>query len=112
MSGTPPENPVGWTRRVRHRDTCAEYGIGTPTLLVMREGEYLALDRDKGQSLADSLVGKSRSEAEAAATGWRLNAVVFDLDATGGRVAVTADHRPGRMRLFVSKGRVVRATYG
>ena len=78
----------------------------------MREGEYLALDRDKGQSLADSLVGKSRHEAEAAATRWRLHAVVSDLDATDGRVAVTADYRPGRMRRFVSEGRVVRATYG
>lgn len=78
----------------------------------MREGEYLALDPDKGQTLADSLVGKSRSEAEAAATGWRLNSVVLDLDATGGPVAVTADFRPGRLRLFVSDGRVVKATYG
>ncbi len=78
----------------------------------MREGQYLALDRGKGQTRADSLVGTSRSEAEAAATGWRLHAVVLDIDATDGRVAVTTDFRPGRLRLFVSDGQVVKATYG
>lgn len=79
---------------------------------TVRDGEYLPLERDKGQALADTLVGKSRAEAEQAVSGWRLLVEVADLDATGGRVAMTADYRPGRVRVMVSGGRVVRATYG
>lgn len=78
----------------------------------MLDGEYLALEPEKGQFLADSLVGRTQQEAEHATEGWRLLAVVIDLDASGGRVASTADHRPGRVRVFVSGGRVVKATYG
>lgn len=78
----------------------------------MRDGEYQALERDKGQALADSLVGRSRAEAEQAATGWRLRLEVADLDASGGKVAMTADYRPGRVRVIVSGGSVIRATYG
>lgn len=78
----------------------------------MLDGEYLALDPEKGQALVDRLVGEPRAEAEATVAKWPMQAEVLDLDASGGRVAVTADYRRGRVRLFVSAGRVVRATYG
>ncbi len=78
----------------------------------MLDGEYLALDRDEGQALVEGVVGRPRAEAVATVTAWPMRAVVLDLDASGGRVAVTADYRPGRVRLFVSADRVVRATYG
>lgn len=78
----------------------------------MRDGEYLRLEDDKGQALADQLVGKSRAEAEAAVRGWRLMAVVIDLDMSGGRVVLTRDHVPGRIRIFLHDGRVTQATYG
>lgn len=78
----------------------------------MLDGEYLALNRDKGQALADRVVGEPTAEAVATVAAWPMHPVVLDLDASGGRIALTADFRPGRVRLFVSAGRVLRATYG
>lgn len=78
----------------------------------MLEGETRAVDRDVGQSIADSLLGLEPEIAVEIVKGRQLLPQLIDLDASGGRVALTADYRPDRIRIFAADGEVVRAAHG